>query len=114
MLGLMGIVSDDYLVVTLGVLYIFEHDLGVVSRVYPLNDRMKLRRLFVSNADQTSGGWHFTRDYYCPEPDEFNGENPETGDLLVDDEIEAVETFGCERKRKRDWGRALSVDWGEI
>ena len=83
-MGLMGAVSDDYLVVCPGVLYIFEHDRSVVSKVYPLNERMTIRRLFVSTRDQTTGGWHFSSDYYLPGNNEAEMDDPETGDMVVD------------------------------
>ena len=77
--GILGVVNDDYVMLTPGVLYIFEHDLASNPKVYPLSSRVLVRKLFVSVRDQTAGGWHFNGDRYEPGPDEVDPPDAEDG-----------------------------------
>ncbi len=86
--GILGVVNDDYVMLTPGVLYIFEHDLARNPRVYTLSSRVLVRRLFVSVRDQTVGGWHFGGDRYEPGPDEVDAPDAEDGLRLPSKKID--------------------------
>ena len=86
--GILGVVNDDYVMLTPGVLYIFEHDLARNPKVYTLSSRVLVRRLFVSIRDQTVGGWHFGGDRYEPGPDEVDAPDAEDGLRLPSKKID--------------------------
>ena len=54
--GILGVVNDDYVVLTPGVLFIFEHATARNPIVYHLSSRVLIRRIFVSVSNQTAGG----------------------------------------------------------
>ena len=101
--GILGVVNDDYVMLTPGVLYIFEHDLARNPKVYTLSSRVLVRRLFVSVRDQTSGGWHFGGDRYEPGPDEVDPPDAEDGLRLPSKKIDDKEK-GNKKKDDKDKG----------
>ena len=72
--GILGVVNDDYVVLTPGVLFIFEHATARNPIVYHLSSRVLIRRIFVSVSNQTAGGWHYPRDRYEPGAEELDAE----------------------------------------
>ena len=61
--GILGVVNNDYVVLTPGALFIFEHATARNPIVYHLSSRIVLiRRIFVSVSNQTARGWHYPRD----------------------------------------------------
>ena len=72
--GILGVVNNDYVVLTPGVLFIFEHATARNPIVYHLSSRVLIRRIFVSVSNQTAGGWHYPRDRYEPGAEELDAE----------------------------------------
>jgi len=104
-MGLMGNVSDTFVVVAPGVLYIFDDDLATDPRVHVLSRRMTARRLYMSPRDQLVGGWHFLQDYYLPGPEEVELVDAEEGGLAgveLDTEGTTLSSVRCEHGW-REW-----------
>ena len=72
--GILGAVNDDYVVLTPGVLFVFEHATARNPLVYHLSSRVLIRRVFVSLSNQTAGGWHYPSDRYEPSAEELEAE----------------------------------------
>ena len=84
--GILGAVNDDYVVLTPGVLFIFEHAAARNPIVYHLSSRVLIRRVFVSLSNQTAGGWHYPSDRYEPSAEardsaEAGGDAPSDAEL---------------------------------
>ena len=72
--GILGVVNNDYVVLTPGVLFVFEHATARNPLVYHLSSRVLIRRVFVSLSNQTAGGWHYPSDRYEPSAEELEAE----------------------------------------
>jgi len=72
--GILGVVNNDYVVLTPGVLFIFEHASARNPIVYHLSSRVLIRRVFVSVTNQAVGGWNYPSDRYEPSLEELEAE----------------------------------------
>ena len=72
--GILGVVNNDYVVLTPGVLFIFEHASARNPIVYHLSSRVLIRRVFVSAQNQSVGGWNYPSDRYEPSDEELEAE----------------------------------------
>ena len=72
--GILGVVNNDYVVLTSGVLFIFEHASARNPIVYHLSSRVLIRRVFVSVSNQAVGGWNYPSDRYEPSIEELEAE----------------------------------------